>query len=195
MAKYIYLPVNSEEMLEFAENMASAWSIPKNHILANKVTSGIGKSMYRWIDKCLSSLKSGDTLYIVSHGTGAGDGEQIGAQRNNGKNKQTKVFERGVESWQGGEWKTYTPTQLAATLVKEGLPGSFVDLHLCACGSGYDGERLRPWAQRLREAMATTHTSLEVTGYLGWFDATGSSVKIKVNTKYYDLNERAVTFS
>ncbi|BBM01779.1 hypothetical protein [Microbulbifer sp. GL-2] len=193
--KYIYIPINSDEMQEFAKDLAGAWNIPVNQILANKVTSGVGKAMYRWVDKCLSKLTPSDTLYIVTHGTGAPDGKMIGAQRNSGKNKQKKVYVKGMAQWQGGEWKTYTPTQLASTLVKEGLPANFVDLHVCACGSGYDGSELRPWAQRLLQQMGSSYRSLQVTGYRGWFSCSTTRVCIKVGTKFYPLEDRAVTFS
>ncbi|WP_444920156.1 hypothetical protein ACJJID_14940 [Microbulbifer sp. CnH-101-G] len=196
MAKsYIYIPINSDEMQEYAKSLAGAWNIPVNQILANKVTSGIGKAMYRWVDKCLSKLRPEDTLYIVTHGTGAPDGQMIGAERSVGKNVQKKVYVNGMPKWTGGEWKTYTPAELASTLIKEGLPANFVNLHVCACGSGYDGENLRPWAQRLLQRMATTHGSLQVTGYRGWFSCSTMRVCIKVGTQFYPLEERAVTFT
>ncbi|WHI45424.1 hypothetical protein ACJJIW_09015 [Microbulbifer sp. JMSA004] len=196
MAKeYIYIPIGSGEMQEYAENLAKAWKIPVNQILANKVTSGVGKAMYRWVNQCLSKLNPADTLYIVTHGTGAADGKYIGAERSTSDNKQKKIYVNGREEWQGGEWKTYTPQQLATTLVKEGLPANFVNLHVCACGSGYDGEKLRPWAQRLRQAMGGTHKNIQVTGYRGWFSCSPGKVCIKVGTQFYPLEERAVTFS
>lgn len=182
MAKYIYLPVPSAEMVELAEDMASAISIPKTNIMANKVEKGVGKAMYRWINKCLSDMKSTDTVYILLHGNGRADGKQVGAQRND-------TF------GDGKSWKTYTPTQLASTLGKEGLPTSFVDLHLCACGSGYDGDKLRPWAKRLKDQMST-YSNIKVTGYLGWFSITGTTIRIKdpVNASFHSLEEKAVTF-
>ncbi|WP_444907164.1 hypothetical protein ACJJIR_02090 [Microbulbifer sp. SSSA008] len=193
--KYIYIPINSDEMQEYAEGLAKAWGVPVNQILANKVTSGFGKAMYRWVNQCLSKLNPADTLYIVTHGTGAGDGQFIGAERSTSNNKQKKVYVNGMPNWQGGEWKTYTPRQLADTLVKEGLPANFVNLHVCACGSGYDGEKLRPWAQRLRQAMVGTYRNIQVTGYRGWFSCSTARVCIKVGTQFYPLEERAVTFS
>ncbi|WP_444928662.1 hypothetical protein ACJJIF_12375 [Microbulbifer sp. SSSA002] len=193
--KYIYIPVNSEEMQEFAKDLATAWKIPVNQILANKVTSGRGKAMYRWVDQCLSKLTAADTLYIVTHGTGGADGKVIGAERSVGNNKQKRVVNRGAVTWEGGEWKTYTPEELATTLNKEGLPANFVDLHVCACGSGYDGKKLRPWAQRLRQQMAGTHKSIQVTGYLGWFSCSTNKVCIKVGNEFFPMEERSVTFS
>lgn len=182
MADYIYLPVPSEEMVGMAESMASAINIPTTNILANKVEKGIGKAMYRWINKCLSDMTNTDTVYILLHGNGAADSQQVGAQR-----KDT--------FGSGQTWKTYTPTQLASTLGKEGLPTSFVNLHICACGSGYDGQRLRPWAERLKNQL-TNYPNIRVTGYLGWFSITGSTIRIKdpVNNTFHDLADKAVTF-
>ncbi|MCO1334624.1 hypothetical protein MO867_09760 [Microbulbifer sp. OS29] len=193
--KYIYIPINSSEMQEYAQELAKAWNIPVNQILANKFSSGVGKAMYRWVNQCLSKLTAADTLYVVTHGTGAGDGQFIGAERSSSDSKQKKVYMNGMPHWEGGEWKTYSPQQLANTLVKEGLPINFVNLHVCACGSGYDGEKLRPWAQRMHQAMAATYRNIRVTGYRGWFSCSTNRVCIKVGSQFYPLEERAVTFS
>ena len=194
MAKqYIYIPVNSDEMNDFATKIASAMNIPKNQILANKVTSGCGKAMYRWIDKCLSKLAANDTLYIVAHGAGEADSQKIGAQRNQSGNKQKLVYERGLPSWQGGVMKTYTPEHLSGTLNKEGLPSTFVNLHMFACGSGLAGT-LPAWAKRLKDAMVQTHPSIQVTGYTGDISVGPSDVTIQSGASFYPLQQRAVTF-
>ncbi|MBU6951495.1 hypothetical protein KP814_08955 [Hahella sp. HN01] len=191
--EYIYIPVNSDEMSEFAERFAKAKGIPVNQILANKCVSGKGKAMYRWIDKCLSKLTKDDTLYLVTHGTGAADALTIGSERNMGKNKQKRVNVNGNDTWEGGEWKSYTPDQLTSTLTKEGLPSTFVNLHVCACGGGYEG-KMAPWASRLKDAMKQSFPKVKVTGYQGAFSVSPTRVAIIDKGALYPMNERAVTF-
>lgn len=62
--------------------------------------------------------------------------------------------------------KAYTPEQLAATMIKEGLSRTVTRICLLTCGSGFAGS-LPAWAERLKDVLSTHCPNLTVTGYLG----------------------------
>lgn len=193
MANYIYLPVNSAEMREFADNVKDQLKVPATNILANKVSSGVGKAMYRWIDKCVKNVGANDSLYIILHGSGVADSKKVGAERNIGNNKQTKVHVRGVPEWTGGKYKTYEPTHLASTLKKEGLTTLVTDIHLLTCGSGLEG-KMKSWAERLKDALKNHCKNLTVTGYKGNISVFEKKVTIQVESEWHSMKDEAVSF-
>lgn len=193
MANYIYLPVNSDEMCSLAKKAAVHLNVPTNNILANKVTSGARKAMYRWINRCLSSVSAGDTLYIMLHGAGHADSLNVGARRSVRNNEQIQVYDRGLPGYEGGELKLYTPEQLASTLKKEGLSTLVTQICLLTCGSGFAGD-LPAWAARLKEALKNHCGNLTVTGYLGDVSISPGRIKIERGGQFFDLNEKAVNF-
>jgi hypothetical protein len=193
VANYIYLPVNSDEMCSLARKAADHLDVPVTNILANKVTAGIGKAMYRWVNKCLSAVRAGDTLYVMLHGRGDADSLTVAANRSVGKNKQYEDYDRGLPVYKGGESKAYTPEQLAATMKKEGLSTAVTRICLLTCGSGFAGS-LPAWAQRLKNALSTHCPNLTVTGYLGDVSISPGRIKIQNGGQFFDLDERAVSF-
>ena len=193
MANYIYLPVNSEEMCSLARKAAEHLNVPVTNILANKVTAGIGKSMYRWVNKCLSAVRAEDTLYVMLHGRGDADSRTVGASRSVGSNKQYEDYERGLPVYKGGEMKAYTPEQLAATMIKEGLSRTVTRICLLTCGSGFAGS-LPAWAERLKDVLSTHCPNLTVTGYLGDVSISPGRIKIQSGAQFFNLDERAVNF-
>jgi hypothetical protein len=166
MAKYIFLPVPTQEMLKFAENWREgqiANGKTPNPILHN-YESGWRKGFMRGVGLgVLRNVVATDTVYVLAHGAAKGS-RKIGASRGGEKN-----LVRGVEEWTGGELKGYTPEALASVIQKEGLLSSFVDLRVFACGSGLipDGES-RAYAEGLCEALAALgYALIQVTGYAG----------------------------
>lgn len=193
MANYIYLPVNSDEMCSLARKAAVHLDVPVTNILANKVTAGVGKAMYRWVNKCLRAVRAGDTLYVMLHGAGRADSRSVGANRTVGKNKQVEVYDSGLPIYQGGEMKAYSPEQLAATMKKEGLSTTVTRICLLTCGSGFEGS-LPAWAQRFKEAMSTHCKNLTVTGYLGDVSVSPGRIKIETGGEFFDMHQKAVDF-
>jgi len=165
MAGYIYLPVNTEEMRNFAKDWQEgqrdrgkvAYKILKNF------ESGWRKGFVRDIGRgVLRGLTAQDKLYVLIHGSEHGS-SRVGAAR--GATKSAGP----IETWEGGTLKTYTPDQLAAVVEKEGLLKSFVDLRLFVCGSALIPlAQTKSFAERFALSMgALGYNHLQVTGYLG----------------------------
>jgi hypothetical protein len=156
MAEYIYLPVPTKEMTVIAKKMVAArkkHNRPEPGILRNYFVSGFLKGVMHLLGGCLRCVHHSDTLFLMLHGAGVAGSRFIGEKR-------------------GRDNKTYTPDQIARTLEKEGLPKSFVDLHLLTCGSGLEGgdkaEYRAPFAKRVSTALkALGYDRIRVTGYLG----------------------------
>ena len=169
---YIYLPVGSKEMLEFA----SDWNTerkkrnePELPVIAT-TSSGAVKVVRRLCGHGnLRFVGTTDTLYVIVHG--AADGSRyIGADR--GGHKDTSSV-RG--EWVGGTSKKWLPAEFAQHLAKEGLQKGFRDLRLLACGSGLKSDKAdEPYGKGLYRALrALGYTNLEVVGYLGSVRFTG----------------------
>ncbi len=193
MANYIYLPVNSIEMKNFATNSMVPLEVQFDNILVNKVTAGVGKAMYRWINKCLKQVQANDKLYIFLHGAGVADSSFVGAKRSRFRNNQVLKWERGLEKYEGGQLKKYTPKELASTLRKEGLRSSVTEIHLLTCGSGFSGEK-DSWAKRLKDALSKHCNNLEVTGYEGFVAVSPDNLTIQVGSEFHPLEDKAVTY-
>ncbi len=172
MTTWIYLPVPSQEMRGFANDM----KLGDRYTLSNYFASGKGKAITRFFGGCLGGVAPWDELLLICHGAALGS-RLTGADRDDGSEK------------------TYTPAALAAVIEKEGLSKAFVDLKLLICGSavrpatGVDD----PFAMRVCSAMkASGYSNLRVTGYLG--NVTTDNGKILVaragvdGTKYYAGN-------
>jgi hypothetical protein len=164
MAGYIFLPVDTQEMREFAENWQEGQrrNGKSPYTLLCNSSSRLQRATY---GGALRMLTRADKLYVLAHGGEMGSrriGARRGAQRGGGP----------VPSWTGGELKTYTPEQLAALMVNEGLPWNIVDVRLFICGSGLgptvNGVPYRPFAERFRDEMLMRgYSDIRVTGYLG----------------------------
>jgi hypothetical protein len=169
MAGYIFIPVPTPEMLEFAQDW-DAGRLAKGKqpytVLRNHFDSGPGKGLARGLGYgVLRNVTSGDKLYILAHGHSLGS-TAIGVRRG-----AKKVIVLAKPSWTGGTMKQYGPDELAAVLEKEGLVKSFVDLRVFACGSANVPAApgvTASFAQGLRDAMrALGYNSVRVTGYEG----------------------------
>jgi len=168
MASYIYIPVATPEMFNFAVDWQQG-QIRKGkqpyQILSNN-ESGLFKGIKR---KCklgvLRNVCVGDKVYILAHGHGSGS-SAIGARR-----EATKVKSLGVDNWEGGTLKKYTPQALAKVLKDEGLRQGFQDLRVFACGSANIPPKERAtasFAQGLAESLRDLgYNSIRVTGYQG----------------------------
>ena len=157
MAEYIYLPVPTKEMIEFANKFKDARLKKTNTdvgILKNYFVSGMLKGVSRHLfGGCLRAVHQGDSLFLILHGAGVAGSRFIGAKRNGGQKK-------------------YTPEQIARTIEKEGLPKSFEDLFLLSCGGGLDvddGGRLhKPFVAKVSAALKDLgYSRIRVTGYMG----------------------------
>lgn len=164
MAGYIYLPVPTHEMIDFAtdwqDGQRAKGKVPYQ-ILKN-FESGWRKGAVRALGKgVLRNVAAADKLYILAHGNSLGSAA-IGAKRG---------ATRSGLAWTGGTSKKYTPDELADVLQAEGLPTNFVDLRVFACGSATTpatGAATASFAQRLKNAMvALGYNAIIVTGYEG----------------------------
>ncbi|MGR6838868.1 hypothetical protein ACU5DF_07020 [Aliivibrio wodanis] len=168
MTSYIYIPVATPEMCAFAEDWQQG-QIAKGkqpyQILSN-CESGILKGIKRKAKLgVLRDVSVSDKVYILAHGHGLGS-SAIGARR--GAKKELKL---GIENWQGGDLKKYTPLDLAEVLKDEGLRTGFQDLRVFACGSANVPPKegcTSSFAQGLAEALRECgYNSIKVTGYQG----------------------------
>ncbi|SMC22859.1 hypothetical protein SAMN02745857_01492 [Andreprevotia lacus DSM 23236] len=178
MRRYIYLPVYTAEMRDFAAPIARYMTKTYGGVcttLSNAFESGWGKGLTRKLGGgCLSGLGATDILYVVCHGAGEAGSYSIGATRT------------------GGGMKAYRMPDLAANLEAEGLSKAFKHLHMMTCGSGLmnksvilgqytSNERVgrdpslgagrtapNSIARQLCDAMKERgYAGIEVTGYLG----------------------------
>jgi|GEM_PF-1798019 len=166
MAGYIYLPVATQEMIDFAKDWqngqtARGW-VP--YPILKNYESGWRKGFVRGIGRgVLRGLSAQDKLFILCHGASRGS-SKIGAERG-----AKQVYKKGVPEWEGGVMKAYDPDELAVVTEKEGLLKSFVDLRMFACGSALiPATQAKSFAERYALAMgALGYNHLRVTGYLG----------------------------
>jgi hypothetical protein len=159
---YLYLPVGSPEMMEFAndwnKDLKDAGK-PECPVISN-TSSGSLKVVRRLFGQgMLKVLGTGDTLFVIAHGASKGS-RRIGADR--GAHKVGR-------EWQGGTMKSWTAEEFAEHLKKEGLRKDFVDLRVFACGSGLAPATTKlPFAEALFKALRKLQfPRIEVTGYLG----------------------------
>src|SRR5262249_21448385 len=115
MAGYIYLPVPTQEMLNFARDLQPV-QIEKGKIpykILHNYETGSLKCILRNSGRgVLRNVVASDKLYVLAHGASKGC-RRIGADRG-----ATKVFEAGVEKWEGGVMKSYTPAELDTVIQK-----------------------------------------------------------------------------
>ena len=163
---YIYLPVGSDEMLEFAND----WNTSRKRrgeaelpVIAT-TSRGAMKVIRRLCGHGnLRHVGTEDTLFVIAHGSSQGS-RYIGAARD-----AHRELRRGVTVWEGGTMKKWSPQEFAQHLEKEGLPKGFRDLRLVACGSGLKSPKAeRPYGEDLFNALrANGYWKIQVTGYLG----------------------------
>lgn len=157
MATYIYLPIPTQEMRDFASKL----KLGRQNTLCNYFVSGRGKAITRFISGCLSGVKPWDTLLLICHGSDGGS-TKTGAKRD-------------------GILKAYTPDQLARTIDKEDLTKSFIDLKLLVCGSA-ETTALKggdSFGKRVCAAMKDRdYKKIQVTGYLGLVSTDGGKVSV-----------------
>jgi hypothetical protein len=165
---YLYLPVGSPEMTEFADNwnedLRQAGK-PECPVISNESKGGLKVARRLFGGGLLKLVGTTDTLYVITHGAAEGS-RYIGADR-----QVTRVYKYGVPRWEGvnDSEKKWTPEQFAKHLEKEGLGKGFRDLRLFACGSGLTPKSAKmPFAQALFRALRQAgYAQIEVTGYLG----------------------------
>lgn len=157
MATYVFLPVPTQEMREFAAKL----KLGKQQTLCNAFVSGKGKGVARFFSGCLSGVKPWDELLLICHGSGGGS-NKTGADRD-------------------GKLKAYTPEELAAVIEKEGLTKSFTNLKLLVCGSAEKtalkgGET---FGKRVCKALKQRgYNKIEVTGYRGLVSTDGGKIAV-----------------
>lgn len=153
MAGYIYLPIPTAEMKNFAKDFNDGRAEKgkaKYPVVSNPHVKGPLKGFRRRVGLgCLRSVTAGK-LYIIVHGSAKGS-KFVGASRSN------------------NVLKKYTPDELADVIEAEGLLKSFVDLRLFACGSGLAPDATYgPYGQRLAGALRNNgYNGIQVTGYEG----------------------------
>jgi hypothetical protein len=176
MAGYIFIPVPTPEMIEFAQS----WAAGRNAKLANNANkqpyqvlcNDNGGKGYRRQNGLgvLRKLATADKLYILAHGHSLGS-VAIGAARGAKRRQQPS----GKVEWVGGKLKKYSADELAKLLEDEGLGKTFIDLRVYACGSaiaptppGQHPGTTVAFADGLKNAMkARGYNSISVTGYEG----------------------------
>ena len=118
MAGYIYLPVPTTEMLEFAKDWQDgqrAKGKTPYQVLKN-FQSGWRKGAVRGLGfGVLRNVTAADKLYILAHGNSLGS-VKIGAKRG---------ATRAGLRWTGGTAKKYDSDELAEVLQAEGLTTGF----------------------------------------------------------------------
>ncbi|MGO4126862.1 hypothetical protein AB4Z01_20850 [Inquilinus sp. YAF38] len=169
MAGYIFLPVPTEEMLEEArywtQGQQDKGKIPYE-VLHNSSPEGLGKALSRFTSGgCLKGVPADSKVYILLHGAGEPDSRFVGAQRPD------------------GEYKKYTPKEMAALLTKEGLTKQIQAVNVYACGSGMAGDVMLPWAERLKSEM----------NLLGFRDVRVGGYTADVKTSYVHRYIQALT--
>ena len=170
MTTWIYLPVPTQEMRDFASGL----QLGAQYTLSNYFVSGKGKAITRFFGGCLDGVSPWDTLLLICHGA-TGGSRFTGATRGDGLLKK------------------YSPEELATVIRKEGLTKSFIDLKLLVCGGGLRPAKGTddPFAERTCAALkADGYSQIRVTGYLGDVSTSGGKVKVLRNGeqggKYYD---------
>lgn len=169
MTTWIYLPVPTQEMKDFASGLG----LGAQYTLSNHFVSGKGKAFSRFFGGCLGGVAAWDELLLICHGA-TGGSKFTGAQRSDGLKK-------------------YAPDELARVIQKEGLTKSFINLKLLVCGGGLKpaGGAVDPFAERTCAALkADGFSKIEVTGYRGDVSTTGGKITVlrggEQGGKYYD---------
>ncbi|MBB3999872.1 hypothetical protein [Aureimonas pseudogalii] len=153
---YIYLPFDDEELKHGADHYSQ---VAKVFLHGTKVD--------------LSSIGSGDILYIFAHGRYGGGSQIVGT----------------VKGFFGGNKTAYkTASEVASELAGYKLPKNFKDLRALVCWGGYVGgntewgkhtlrrvEGQAPFAGQLCSALkGKGYTNLNVTGYTGTVSFVGA---------------------
>jgi hypothetical protein len=189
MTEYLYLPVQDPSLVEIVldinrERQSASDKIKQAHpnLVGDRypqieVISFDDKGSYRALrhflfGKALRDLAPTDTLYLVSHGS-----MQAVLKSANGA---IKTVEDGNAIWfvpgaekVGGDRrdhtkKHYEPKDLARHLRAEGLPKTFVDLHLFCCQAGLGNQLGWTFGDRFKgEMRALGYGAIKVTAYLG----------------------------
>lgn len=178
MTTYIFLPIPTQEMKDFATKLR----LPPKQVLHNTFTSGIGKGFTRAFGGCLRALSPADTLNLICHGA-TGGSTKTGADR-------------------GGVLKTYTPERLAEVIEKEGLPKTFINLKLLICGGALDrnpSAKGKPaFAKGCFDALkARGYGNIQVTGYCGDVSTDGGTITVlrggDQGSRYYNEGDAGST--
>ena len=171
MATYIYLPIATQEMRDFAAKL----NLGSQYTLSNYFLAGKGKGIARFFAGCLSGVKPWDELLVICHGSGGGS-NRTGVTRN-------------------GTLKAYTPDQLAKVIESEGLTKAFIDLKLLVCGSAENSalNGADPFGKRVCAAMKDRdYNRIQVTGYRGLVSTDGGKISVlrqgEQGGKYYPAN-------
>lgn len=163
MAGYIYIPIPTLEMLEFAQDWQDGQRLKNKEpyqILKNAYDSGWRKGAMRNLGfGALKNVTAVDKVYILAHAAAL----NCKIVANRGATKQ------GLNNWVGGTPKSYSPQALATVLRNEKLPLTFSDLRVFACGSGIvPADSTVSFAQGLAQALRFLgYAHISVTGYLG----------------------------
>jgi len=166
MPDYIYIPVPTPEMLEFARTWQEGQQQKgkaRYEILRN-YDSGWRKGAVRKLGfGVLRKVTPDDKVYILAHGARLG-ATDIGAKRG-----AVKIRENGVDKWDGGIKKGYTPKALADVLSSEGLTRQFRHLRVFACGSAIvaPGAEITFAQELAQELRKLGYTDIQVAGYRG----------------------------
>ena len=197
MPGYIYLPVPTREMFDFAEEFQNAQTAQGKtpYTILHNYESGWRKGFLRAIGRgVLRNVAADDKLYVLSHGPEVGGGRFTGARRG-----ATPPTHAGGE-WEGGTMKKYSPSQLAEVIKEEGLITSFVHLSLFICGSGLL-PRLggNSFAQNLAAELGSLgYEHIRVVGYLGQVSADGGFGVLLASAPggagYYPMEDNQVAF-
>lgn len=193
MPGFIYLPVPTQEMLKFAEQFQDSQNAQgkEKYTILHNYESGWRKGFTRAIGLgVLRNVAAKDKLYVICHGATMGS-RFTGARRG--------AVQQGNE-WKGGEYKKYSPDQLAQVIQKEGLTTTFVRLYLFVCGSGLvPATQAKSFAEGVAIGLGNLgYSHIRVVGYLGEVSADGGFGVLKSTGPrgggYYPLNENMVAF-
>ena len=177
MAKIIYLPVPPQE----AREMAAKWNQGRTdkkkqpyRIIECRFTGARKAWKHMRNNGDLGAVGAGNHIIIILHGLkpaihvndqsypAVAVGMSRGAVKKPGFPKTT---------WEGGTQKSYSPTDLAEHLDKEGLTHTIsgVTLFCCSAGATRPNDVNASFAQRFKQAMVQRgfHAALTVHGYSG----------------------------
>jgi hypothetical protein len=189
MPEFIFLPVPTREMREFAQMICDNRTAAQNTaptVLKPYFEKGMGKGIVRALGRgCLRGVRAGDTLYLVLHGDGVAGSKGVGAGR--GYSREDLPGRIVWKAGPGSTEKDYSPDDVARIIEAEGLTKGFIDLHMLTCGSGLEGGNdpncVRSIAERVRDAMqARGYDRIRVTGYTGSINVGGGAGGFKVQT-------------
>ena len=185
MTKYAFLPVPTQEMKDFASGLGCGG----DKMLRNAFLSGIGKAMDRLGGGCLKGLSPNDVLYVICHGNRNGS-NTIGVDRAEADNEAKLA--KNPDAKTRPDMKVYYAPALVALLQKEGLPGTFENLHLAICGSatGASNAEGASFAQQVLGAMRLAgYSNVRVTGYFGEVETSGGNIIKRVTDPKDGVNK------